>query len=127
ISGASLREIADALDLSHQRVHQIVGRQPSVWARLTRRPGRRRPSSACSFCGRSQAEVEKLVAGPGVYICDGCIQSAEPNVNAAARVTCSFCGRQRRDAQSMTAQGNVRICDSCLRLCLEVLAEDTPQ
>jgi ClpX C4-type zinc finger len=28
---------------------------------------------ACSFCGRSQLEVEKLVAGPGVYICDRCI------------------------------------------------------
>jgi len=27
----------------------------------------------CSFCGKSQAEVRKLIAGPGVYICDGCI------------------------------------------------------
>ena len=27
----------------------------------------------CSFCGKSQAEVRKLIAGPGVYICDSCI------------------------------------------------------
>lgn len=27
----------------------------------------------CSFCGKSHAEVKKLIAGPGVYICDGCI------------------------------------------------------
>ncbi|MBV6501705.1 MAG: ATP-dependent Clp protease ATP-binding subunit ClpX [Prosthecobacter sp.] len=27
----------------------------------------------CSFCGKSHAEVRKLVAGPGVYICDNCI------------------------------------------------------
>ncbi|HHS49458.1 MAG TPA: ATP-dependent Clp protease ATP-binding subunit ClpX [Desulfurella acetivorans] len=27
----------------------------------------------CSFCGRSQDEVKKLIAGPGVYICDECI------------------------------------------------------
>src|SRR5438094_10410152 len=27
----------------------------------------------CSFCGKSQDEVKKLIAGPGVYICDECI------------------------------------------------------
>ena len=27
----------------------------------------------CSFCGKSQDQVQKLVAGPGVYICDECI------------------------------------------------------
>jgi ATP-dependent Clp protease ATP-binding subunit ClpX len=27
----------------------------------------------CSFCGKSHAEVKKLIAGPGVYICDTCI------------------------------------------------------
>ena len=27
----------------------------------------------CSFCGKSQAEVKKLIQGPGVYICDNCI------------------------------------------------------
>ena len=28
----------------------------------------------CSFCGKSQKEVKKLVAGPTVYICDECIE-----------------------------------------------------
>src|SRR6266403_4231058 len=27
----------------------------------------------CSFCGKSHAEVKKLIQGPGVYICDSCI------------------------------------------------------
>ncbi|MGH7954046.1 MAG: ClpX C4-type zinc finger protein, partial [Limisphaerales bacterium] len=27
----------------------------------------------CSFCGKTHAEVRKLIAGPGVYICDNCI------------------------------------------------------
>ncbi|MEI7958023.1 MAG: ATP-dependent Clp protease ATP-binding subunit ClpX [Verrucomicrobiota bacterium] len=27
----------------------------------------------CSFCGKNHAEVRKLIAGPGVYICDSCI------------------------------------------------------
>lgn len=27
----------------------------------------------CSFCGKSQKQVKKLIAGPGVYICDECV------------------------------------------------------
>ena len=29
----------------------------------------------CSFCGKSQHEVEKLIAGPKVHICDGCVDA----------------------------------------------------
>jgi ATP-dependent Clp protease ATP-binding subunit ClpX len=39
---------------------------------------RRKPSSNkdlnCSFCGKSQKEVRKLIAGPSVYICDECVE-----------------------------------------------------
>ena len=28
----------------------------------------------CSFCGKAQEEVKKLIAGPAVYICDECIE-----------------------------------------------------
>src|SRR5699024_8431379 len=28
----------------------------------------------CSFCGKTQQQVRKLIAGPGVYICDECIE-----------------------------------------------------
>jgi ATP-dependent Clp protease ATP-binding subunit ClpX len=31
------------------------------------------PQLRCSFCGKGQKEVKKLIAGPGVYICDECI------------------------------------------------------
>jgi hypothetical protein len=27
----------------------------------------------CSFCGKSQKQVKKLIAGPGIYICDECV------------------------------------------------------
>ena len=45
----------------------------------------------CSFCGKSQREVTKLIAGPGVYICDECIQLcndiiAEENEREARQV-----------------------------------------
>src|SRR5271154_1305795 len=29
---------------------------------------------ACSFCGKKQEEVRKLIAGPSVYICDECLE-----------------------------------------------------
>jgi len=31
----------------------------------------------CSFCGKTQAEVRKLIAGPTVYICDECVDLAQ--------------------------------------------------
>jgi ClpX C4-type zinc finger protein len=31
------------------------------------------PAMRCSFCGKSSDAVEKLVAGPGVYICNECV------------------------------------------------------
>ena len=39
---------------------------------MTEREDRRR-HTRCSFCGKGQEQVRKLVAGPGVYICDQCI------------------------------------------------------
>ncbi len=36
---------------------------------------RPRNLTLCSFCGKSHAEVRKLVSGPGVYICDECIET----------------------------------------------------
>ncbi len=37
-------------------------------------PNRNDLEICCSFCGKSQDEVTRLVEGPGVYICDNCIQ-----------------------------------------------------
>ena len=36
--------------------------------------GRATSALKCSFCGKSQNEVSKLIAGPTVYICDECIE-----------------------------------------------------
>jgi ATP-dependent Clp protease ATP-binding subunit ClpX len=38
---------------------------------------RRRPRTGelrCSFCGNAKDQVTHLIAGPGVYICDACIE-----------------------------------------------------
>jgi hypothetical protein len=48
-------------------MRSLVG---SLRGRQRRNPGQR----VCSFCARDQSQVEKLIAGPGVYICDECIE-----------------------------------------------------
>jgi len=40
---------------------------------VTRARGNGHTTLSCSFCGKSQKEVKKLIAGPTVYICDECI------------------------------------------------------
>jgi ATP-dependent Clp protease ATP-binding subunit ClpX len=43
---------------------------------IRRRAASARKSTAtltCSFCGKRQRQVKKLIAGPGVYICNECI------------------------------------------------------
>ena len=37
----------------------------------------------CSFCKRNEHQVEKLVAGPRVYICDRCVAAASRIMQAA--------------------------------------------
>ena len=44
--------------------------------RFRRRAASAKKSTAtltCSFCGKHQRQVDKLIAGPGVYICNECI------------------------------------------------------
>lgn len=40
----------------------------------------------CSFCGKSQEEVRKLIAGPTVYICDECIELCNDIIDEEARL-----------------------------------------
>jgi hypothetical protein len=39
-------------------------------------------SLTCTFCRKSEHQVRKLVAGPGVYICDACVEIAHRIVRA---------------------------------------------
>ncbi|PLY02570.1 MAG: ATP-dependent Clp protease ATP-binding subunit ClpX [Desulfuromonas sp.] len=43
-------------------------------------------SLTCSFCGKSQEEVKKLIAGPSVYICDECIELCKDIIADEARL-----------------------------------------
>ena len=94
----------------------------------------------------------KLIAGPGVFICDRCViqatrLTAGPAVDDRAEgamrleppgseAQCSFCGLEARKVRYLVASGLAvpagkfgdlpRICDRCRDVCLEILAETSP-
>jgi hypothetical protein len=124
-AGGSLREIAEALRLSHQRVHQIIEeaaeptrRRRRRWRRPQRLSG---PLGPCSFCGRPREECAKLIAGPQVFICDRCVLQATRLADGAAvegqvegplrleppgsQVRCGFCGEEAGEVRHLVAGG----------------------
>jgi hypothetical protein len=123
LAGGSLREIARALDLSHQRVQQIVSEAGGSWWQRLWRTRKLAPDATCTFCGRPPSEVKKLVAGPDVYICDGCVDAAGRALDGRRsrldkrRGACSFCGKKSQ----LGAAANAAVCGECLRLCREII------
>jgi hypothetical protein len=51
--------------------------------------------ASCSFCGKPDTTVERLVAGPGVYICNECVELSAAIVEDAARSTSEESSRRR--------------------------------
>jgi ATP-dependent protease Clp ATPase subunit len=80
----------------------------------------------CSFCGRAQGQVAKLIAGPGVYICSGCVSLDRtwPPLPYPGR-SCSFCGTwSPKEVVRVAGHGPTAICAECLDLCDEIIAEE---
>jgi ClpX C4-type zinc finger len=135
LAGATLREIAGVLSMSHQRVHQIIdatGGAPQ-WRHRRTAVSRRR----CTFCGSGVSEVVHLIAGPGVCICDRCVVLAR-QVGAGDRtaglwlgvmppgdpLVCSFCHKPVAEVARLVAGPGVLICEPCVAFCAEVVAAD---
>ena len=73
----------------------------------------------CSFCGKGEAEVEKLVAGPRVFICDGCVAVASRLMDAPTggdnqppAVRQSVCNRVTEVARRIWRGGAARVADA---------------
>ncbi len=115
------------------------------WGTLGRQP----PQLACSFCGRLQRKTRKLVAGPGVYIREKCVETADAVISSGqaaetalgplqpvpedgTRQRCSLCGKNRRHVTGLATTldnpagklaRDTAICAACLGLCKEIHAE----
>jgi ATP-dependent protease Clp ATPase subunit len=96
----------------------------------------------CTFCGKLHTDVGKLVAGPGVYICDECVnlcndilakesQGTTQEVSMSSKdsheydaLSCSFYGKGYREARKLIAGPTVYICDECINLCNGILVQE---
>ena len=56
-------------------------------ARNKRNSGGEGPAFHCSFCGKSQFEVKKLIAGPSVYVCNECVALCNSIIDEALKET----------------------------------------
>jgi len=134
LAGGSLREIAQALSLSHQRVQQIVSGAGGSWWRRVWRTRNIRLDAVCTWCGRPPSEVSKLIAGPNVFICDSCIESAERTAGGRAAagpfaqmkkrsvaMRCAFCGKRPNEDRSLVLAPAGHVCTDCLHVCREIL------
>jgi len=131
LAGTPLRDIAQALSLSHQRVQQIVSAAGGSWWQVWRRR-RLAPDAVCSWCGHPPGEVARLIAGPKVFICDACVGAAERVLQGAndhsalrrldggRRRRCDFCGKRAADSRPVVI-GPANVCGECLRVCREIL------
>ena len=131
LAGASLREIAQALSISHQRVQQIVNGAGGTWWSRVWRTRRATADAICTWCGRPARDVGRMIAGPHVYICDGCIESAErilagrPSAGPFTAVRtrgapCAFCRRRGSAARPLVAAPAGHVCAGCLTMCREI-------
>ena len=81
----------------------------------------------CTFCGKSEKEVRRVVEGPAVHICDQCVQLAVLTLcgrtvdqPAPFRTTeeeserCSFCSRKRNEAWKLLLGASCSICSVCV-------------
>ena len=87
----------------------------------------------CCMCAARRSEVKRLVAGPGIFICGGCVEvgmealdahrnaKSSPESHAAPKLKCDFCGKSLDDVLYMMTGKQAKICDDCLALCQRIL------
>jgi ATP-dependent protease Clp ATPase subunit len=118
----------------------IIERDHLSVSSQTKIQGYRAKIVLCSFCGHRAEKGQKVVEGPGVYICDACValcakELSKQMMDVPERkyvptdptkkreiVLCSFCGKAREEVRALFAKPGVCICDGCVALSAGLLS-----
>ena len=86
----------------------------------------KRGSVHCAFCGKTDRQIKRLIAGQEAYICDECVKvcykmlkNETEEYNEDENPVCSFCGKSENQVDLLIFQGKGYICDKCLKACNE--------
>jgi len=141
-SGASYREIAAALGISHQHVYQVShgGNRASLRLALGQDDA---SNPRCDFCDRIVTEELPVVAGVDAYICTDCAAAAAASLETRQSVSttlgntivpglrhpnrftlCNFCRRTRMSELTAVSDRSTEpvICPDCIDRALDALA-----
>jgi hypothetical protein len=85
------------------------------------------PTLTCSFCGKNQNQVRKLIAGPKVYICDECIDLCNDIIEKECQHDANFTGSEtvpekplaqvERDEEEDESAGRVQVWPLSCAIC----------
>ena len=88
----------------------------------------RKPSLRCSFCNKTQRDIRRLIAGPGVNICDDCVEIcvttlreacvSERSITSAppAALYCSVCSLAKSWLEGSRIPDRGFVCGACIAI-----------
>ena len=123
--------LSDLISLGISRSEQqdkIIDLEEATRQRPARAP-RTGGHESCTLCNRSKHDVDRLMSGNQVYLCNLCIsyihqQREELTTSNQEEHICSFCSSSVFEVQRMHRVKQLLLCDGCLETCVSLLARE---
>ena len=123
--------LSDLISLGISRSEQqdkIIDLEEATRQRPARAP-RAGGHESCTLCNRSKHDVDRLMSGNQVYLCNLCIsyihqQREELTTSNQEEHICSFCSSSVFEVQRMHRVKQLLLCDGCLETCVSLLARE---
>jgi len=123
--------LSDLISLGISRSEQqdkIIDLEEATRQRPARAP-RGGGHESCTLCNRSKHDVDRLMSGNQVYLCNLCIsyihqQREELTTSNQEEHICSFCSSSVFEVQRMHRVKQLLLCDGCLETCVRLLARE---
>ncbi len=139
VSDATRSKLDELVDVGRSRQEEkrkvidlasvATEREPVTRARPRRRSLEDHETLHCSLCGRSQDQVDRLMSGNHVLLCNLCISAIHDHRDELAvpddeEHACHLCRRSVFEVQSVYRVGEFMICDVCLGQCVRLLRRE---